>query len=413
MSDLFRKEAVSHAARRLDGSVILTSSVSMRLVILVLSAIVLGGAVFAALATYARREIVTGWVVPDKGLVRAAARQGGLITSIAVHEGDHVDAGARLAELVVSNDLATGNSGLALAEGLAAEGQAQRALAEATSGKLATEAGEAHARLARLKRDAAEGRRQLTLQQERAHLAKTELERAKKIAAKGFLTQRDLDARRGDLLAAEQSASELKQKISTIEQEADRLRTRLTSIPMEIDQVEAQAKVADAAIRQRAADAQARSAYVVTSPIAGRVAALPTQPGQTILPGAAVAVIVPDGSRLEAEVYIPSRAAGFIKAGQEVRLRYHAFPFQRFGTGKGALRELSRTVLAPSEVTIPGIELKEPVFRARIALERDHIAAYGERLPLQPGMLLNADVVIDRRTLIEWLFDPLYAVGRG
>ncbi len=38
--------------------------------------------------------------------------------------------------------------------------------------------------------------------------------------------------------------------------------------------------------------------------------------------------------------------------------------------------------------------------------------AYGDAIPLQPGMLLAADIVFDRRSLIEWLFDPIYAVAR-
>ena len=73
---------------------------------------------------------------------------------------------------------------------------------------------------------------------------------------------------------------------------------------------------------------------------------------------------------------------------------------------------VSRTVLAPAEVAIPGLQLQEPVFRVRVKLSSDQVAAYGRPMPLQPGMLLTADVVIDRRSLLEWLLDPLYAAGR-
>ena len=52
------------------------------------------------------------------------------------------------------------------------------------------------------------------------------------------------------------------------------------------------------------------------------------------------------------------------------------------------------------------------MFRVRVTLEREDIAAYGEAIPLQPGMLLTADVVFDRRSLIRWLFDPLFAVAQ-
>lgn len=91
---------------------------------------------------------------------------------------------------------------------------------------------------------------------------------------------------------------------------------------------------------------------------------------------------------------------------------YQAFPHQRFGAGQGEIVSVSRTVLAPSEVSTPGVTVTEPVFRVQVRLARDYVAAYGQRVPLQAGMQLTADVIVDRRTLFEWLFDPLYAAGR-
>ena len=89
-----------------------------------------------------------------------------------------------------------------------------------------------------------------------------------------------------------------------------------------------------------------------------------------------------------------------------------AFPHQRFGTVKGEVKTISNTVLGPTEISIPGMNIQEPVFRVRVTLSRDEIQAYGEAIPLQPGMLLNADIVFDRRSLIGWLFDPLFAVAQ-
>lgn len=91
---------------------------------------------------------------------------------------------------------------------------------------------------------------------------------------------------------------------------------------------------------------------------------------------------------------------------------YQAFPHQRFGTGQGQVSRVSTTVLGPGEIAIPGLELAEPVFRVEIRLTDHTVSAYGQPIALQPGMLLSADIIIDRRTLIEWLFDPLFAAGR-
>ena len=88
-----------------------------------------------------------------------------------------------------------------------------------------------------------------------------------------------------------------------------------------------------------------------------------------------------------------------------------AFPYQRFGTVKGMVRAMLNTVLGPTEISIPGRHPGAGLPRSRDAAER-RLQAYGETVPLQPGMLLTADIVFDRRSLVEWLFDPLFAVGR-
>ncbi len=144
----------------------------------------------------------------------------------------------------------------------------------------------------------------------------------------------------------------------------------------------------------------------------GRVAALPVAAGQPVTAGATLAVMTPAGGRLEAELLAPSRAIGFIREGQDVRLQLQAFPYQRFGTVIGKVKSVSGTVLGPTEISIPGLQVHEPVFRVRVSLAAEDIEAYGQRHALQPGMLLSAEVVLDRQSLLRWLFDPLYAVSR-
>lgn len=272
MPDLFRKEAVEHATRRLEGEVILFNILPVRLLIAAFLIVIAIACAFALSASYARKETVSGWLTPDSGLIRALAPQGGLIATLHVKEGDMVLAGASLAELQLAYGPADDRSGL--------------------------------------------------------------------------------DPQSG------------------------------------------------------------QSTYVVTSPINGRVAALLPQPGQTLAAGGLVAIIVPQDSQLIAELYVPSRAAGFIREGQDVRLMYQAFPHQQFGAGTGRIVDMGGAILNPGDISSPGIPLAEPVFRTRVELTNDYVEAYGERIPLQPGMVLTADIVIDRRTLWEWLLDPLYAAGR-
>lgn len=412
MSDLFRKEAIHHATRRLAGEVVLPSSLSMRLLAGIAISIVVIAMFFAATASYARKETVAGWLTPSEGLIRLAARQGGVVSDLHVVEGQIVAPGQAVATITLSQALEDGDSFDALSRNLEAQRAAAGGRAEAVVAALDAEARQLGARSAALGRELAETRRRIGLQDQRLELARAEVGRAETIAAQGFLPRRELEARRNTLLAVEQQGSELAAQALSFQREIGEVQARLAAIPIDRRAAAAEAASTRAGLEQQATQTEAQSAYRVVASVAGRVAALPLDRGQTATPGAAIAVLTAGDAPLQAELYVPSRAAGFIRQGQEVRLMYQAFPHQKFGAGHGRVLSVSRTVLAPVEVSIPGLQMQEPVFRVRVALDRAEMQAYGESLTLQPGMLLTADVVIDRRTLLEWLLDPLYASGR-
>ena len=117
---------------------------------------------------------------------------------------------------------------------------------------------------------------------------------------------------------------------------------------------------------------------------------------------------------MRAHLYAPSSAVGLLRADQSVLLRYDAFPFQKYGAQRGRIETVSLAPLAASELTGLPTSAREPMYRIDVALERQDIAAGAVLRALVPGMQLEADVPIERRRLVEWLFAPvLGAMGRG
>jgi len=150
----------------------------------------------------------------------------------------------------------------------------------------------------------------------------------------------------------------------------------------------------------------------VTAPAAGTVAAILVEPGQVVGTGASLLTLLPDGSPLQAHLFAPSRAVGFIRAGQEVLLRYPAFPFQKFGSHRARVLSVSQSALAPAELGFaPPDGSREPLYRVKVALESQTVSAYGRAEPLQAGMQVEADVFLDRRRLVEWVFEPLFSLA--
>ena len=165
------------------------------------------------------------------------------------------------------------------------------------------------------------------------------------------------------------------------------------------------------ALEQELSEHEARRTIVITAPSDGIVTAILAERGQTTQATAALLSIVPSGATLQAQLLVPSRAIGFIKNNQTVAVRYQAFPYQHFGSQHGRITEISRTLITPSDVQLP-ISFQEPVYRVTVALDAQSIMAYDQDVALQSGMLLDADIWLDRRRIIDWVFDPLLSVTK-
>lgn len=412
MLKLFRDEALVHSRRRILGDVIIATSLRSRVISLLLTGIVFGALAFASLSSYSRREAVSGWLVPESGMVRLTARQGGVVSLLHVREGEIVQSGQPIATIKLSSSVSRGDSYASLAKNIEAQRIAAATQNEANLAILVSEKKQLDLRLAILRQEQDELKRRGALQAQRLEFAKAEVSRAEMIVAQGFLPRRELEARRANAIAIEQESSQLVSQALTLEREVLEIQARLNEIPINLNAARAEALSSRAILERSATETEASMVQVVTAPVSGSISALPAILGQSLSPGASIAVITDASSPLQAELYAPSRASGFLREGQEVRLQYQAYPHQKFGTGKGILTSISYTTLSPSEVPSLGLPQNEPVLRLKVAIDRDFITAYGQKINLKPGMLLTADVIIDQRTLLEWLLDPLYATGR-
>ena len=410
---LYRPEAARHATRRLDGTVLLPLRAPVWMLGGGAAAVLFFGAVVVSTTSYARRETVMGWLSSGAGIVRAEASRGGSVTTLHVEEGDQVVAGAPLAKLRLVDRTATDDdAGAALVRSLNEQRDAVQDEAEAVVRGLVAEGERLAERHAFLEAERRALNAEIALQTERVALAGRDLERAISLRELGLLSRSDQEAKSAAFLEERQRRAALERAVTAIEREMAGVDGELDAIPQTADATLSSAAAALAALDERLTRTGLEMEYVAAAPIAGRVDALAVQVGQSVAPGDTVAVIVPSGSELMAELYVPTRAAGFIDVGQAVRVHYEAFPYQRFGAHAATVEDVSRTVLAPEETGIPGVQLQEPVFRVRGRLARQSVDAYGAEAPLRAGMLLTADIVVDRRTLLEWLLDPLYAVGR-
>jgi membrane fusion protein len=410
--ELFRREAVTHQRRRLEGEVLLATPLPTTVVSGILVTVVFAATFFLIITRYERKEVVPGWIVPNSGLIRVAARQSGVVEELKIAEGAQIRAGDPIAEVRLSSDVAGGDSGAALLDSISSEARANQAAEIASRDKLISSQKEMLDRKSVLGEQLAEAKSRDEVLQQKEKISEQHVARSEALMREGYMTATAMDEVRLAALSAAEDASQIRATELDLQRQLSDLDDEVAEIPNELAALNAQNAQTKAALSQRKVSTEAQSILLATAPISGRIAAIPVERGQSVTAGTTLAVITPKDSPLSAELYAPSRAVGFIAPGQQVRLMYQAFPYQIFGTGHGVVTSVSRTVLAPDEVQIPGVSIKEPVFRVRVALSTTSVSAYGRRSPLEPGMLLSANVIADRRSLMEWLLDPIYAVSR-
>lgn len=149
---------------------------------------------------------------------------------------------------------------------------------------------------------------------------------------------------------------------------------------------------------ERELAASAGSQLTVLAPCAGTVLrAIVNTPGTLVREGDVLADVACAGTQLEGDLLLPQTGVALVREGQLVRLRYDAFPYQRHGVRFGRVRWVGPSAVGP--VAGSG-------FRALVTLE-DTVRVRGRAIPVMPGMAGRADVVVGRRTMITYAFEPL------
>jgi len=361
---------------------------------------------------YTRRERVSGSLVPRAGLVRLTAREARTISEMLVSEGDVVVSGQALARISGERSSeALGNTGSAVTASLAmqeASLQAEvrglkRLTARQQEGLLRSEM--------LLKRELGQYARQLDLTGRQSAGYISVLERIQPLAAKGYVSQLLMQQHEAQALESQAQTEALKRQKADTERQLSDVRSELAQLPASSENKQSELRRQHAQLQQAMLENEAGRLSTIVATSAGTISSLLAVTGQSISAGETLLTVLPASSPLEAHLLVPSSAIGFIRVGTPVRLRYVAFPYQKFGIQSGHVTQVSRSALTASDaVTVGGetTENRQPRYRIRVALDQQSILAYGKAERLLSGMAVEADLLLDRRTLLEWLLEPLF-----
>ncbi|HEX4857552.1 MAG TPA: HlyD family efflux transporter periplasmic adaptor subunit [Usitatibacteraceae bacterium] len=404
---LFRQEAIDAQREKFLGEATIARPLPLWMMTLLAAGIAVLVVAIAVWGQYTRRERVEGVLQLDIGAAKVSFSDAGRIAELMVKEGQTVKEGDPMVRLAIERS----STGSAATGALVASELAQRRESLEKEQLRLRELADQQLQQVKKRASALDGEiRQLDaeikLQGQRVNSAKEQAQRFKQLAGEKFVS--DIVARQKQDEATDQELKlqSLRRQKTSLEREL--ANTRLDEPAVELKARNESEKVSRqiSELAQTVAQEDAKRETVIRAPITGTVTNITVSAGQSVMADAAFATILPAGSVLQAEMLVPTRAIGFVTKGKEVTLRYDAFPYERFGQYRAVISEVSQTVWSAGDKVGP-LVVKEPAYKIVATLDRQKIGAAGDEVALRPGMLFNADILLDKRSLLEWIFEPV------
>ena len=352
-------------------------------------------------------------IVSAEGVIRVRSPESAVISAIPVRDGQEVHAGDLLVELSRERFSVAGPTSELVDRSLGLQGEQivrQTREQQAATSAAAKGIGD---RVGRAKRDLLHIDEEMRLQEQGIATSERVVANLKPLAEDKIISDLQYQQQVTQLLDQKGRLQSLKRAREALQAEIQSAQTDLDSLNAKSQAETAGSERARLALEQDRLQRRSDNSIQLHSPVNGTVTSLLGVLGQRVEPATLIAAVVPADATLQAVLFVPSTAIGFVRTGRRVTLRYDAFPFEKFGQYAG-------TVTKVSEADVPAADLEAPtqtgkdknLYRVRVSLDRDQIQAYGSAVKLRPGLTLSADIELDRRRLIEWMFDPLFALGK-
>lgn len=421
---LFRREALEARQAQWLGTIRIGRPLSFAVV--TTAAVLMAAALiaFACWGEITRKVTVHGVLLPRGGLIHVTSQQPGVVAELLAHEGEDVIAGQPIARIRAERITSNGDAAVLAERALEARRASLTTERRLTEQNLRQRQDSIAQRVHSLQAEERQAQGELETIQLRVQLARKSLARDGDLAKGGFVAEAQVQQRQEELLDLQLRERNAERSLQALRRDLQTARADKLATDTQAQTTLAQLDRALASLDQEVTENDSRNALLVTAPQAGRISALPVNAGQALQAGQTVASIVPQASagadnpaELQAQLFAPSRTAGFVRPGQEVYLRFAAYPFQKFGMAKGIVVSASRSPIAPSDLPlgqaqaiVSAAQSSEPMYRIMVHLTRQTVNTYGQETELSAGMRVDADVQQESRKIWEWIFEPARAV---
>nr|WP_268980622.1 HlyD family efflux transporter periplasmic adaptor subunit [Vibrio mediterranei] len=403
-----------------QGSILIDASLNQHLFVAASVFVLTTIICFVVFAEYTRRDTLNGVVSPTGGIVKIQANDEGYAEKVLVTEGEKILSGAPLYEIKTER---YDQFGQGVKKRIVTTIENQIALLnERRSKEIEKSQHQLEViddDLIRLSEEANILKVVVDLSEQELSLAQSLVDKQQVLVNKQFISSIELQRQRLELITLEAKVQNQRLSLQRLGREkANREETRETlQLELEIALQDIDRQLQQ--IVQNKMEYFFQTDTQIVSPINGVVASIFVKEGHSVNKGQPLLVLIPEGEEpVFVELYAPSRSIGFIQEGQDVRLRFDAFPYEKFGVQQGVISSISKSAVTAE--MLPNSPLIQSqlsrthggvgLYQVRVKLDKPTITVYGEEQMFVPGMTLTADIELDTRKVYEWLLEPLYTV---
>jgi membrane fusion protein len=391
------------------------ASISRKYVSLLLISAVSGALTFSHYGHYTRKVTVKGILAPQQNTVHAVSPANGVIQEIFVQEGDIVLPGQRIVRLSRETITEHGSTFALTTEEIKKQIQLIEAKKALSQLKHDRESQELTRTKSKLKSQISILRSEFEFHKELVKDREKTFQKHRVLSTDGAVSLVATADAKKEYLIASIDLQKSKQTIHSatseyggiaLKREILRTASEITLAGLDHELVQLQ--------RELLSNEASKTMDIVAS-IAGTISAINTSVGQSVSLGATLTSTYPTESQLQAVLYIPPEGVGFVERGQSANIRVSAFPFQKFGGINGTVMAVSQTPYQSGELPAQltdAIEANRTYYRSIVKFETQTIESNGQKKNLRPGMVVEADLMLEKRKIYEWLLAPLYAFAK-
>lgn len=408
---LFRPEVIAGRQGARFGPAVFYQPPTLKLMVLFLVLVFAGFLVFAANASLTQTERVRGYLTSTGGEVKIYGGRPGVLTDVFVEDGDIVTAGQVLMALSDPQYDHRGREKAALAlQQIDVQLQQLARRKEIVASRFAAQAEQLRQQLEGMQQTLQLLRDEQQMRQQRVDLSRSDHEASRKLHASNTISSREYRQVASSQFLLQQQAKTGDLAIARHLQAIADARQQLLILPLRAQEEALVLDSTESQLSTRRHELLAQLRFSITATRDGIVNNVVSRRGDIINTSEPLLTLLHTGKKLEAWLYLPSRALADIDAGDRIRVSYDAYPHETYGTFPAQIFSVADSAMDPREFLFP-VDVREPVYlvKARII---DQGLADGTGNRFRPGMQFTADIVTGEQTVLEKILSPLRGLRR-